>query len=234
MCNAVLAQWLGYRGATISTPSTFIWLKMGDYSPEITKRREWGRVTYDWRALPLRDAAMWQAIRNKVPFDQSKREPDYDSPEAVPAWCRVWRKGEVESHWKITKERTRAGKLGCDYPSSIGLGWPFISFSVDIEHRETPAPTYTGPFVTHGGIAIEKSLHDFERVLAWRPVLPGLVLNTLAWTLPCLVIGLAYISARNALKRRRSRYNICPKCGYDLSQTSIAKPCPECGTMTER
>ena len=233
-CNAALAQWLGYRGATISTPTTLIWLKLGDYSPETTKRREWGRVTYGWRALPLVDAAIWQAIRNKVPFDQSKREPNYDSPDAVPSWCRVWRQDEVENHWKLTIERTRAGKLGTDHPKSIGLGWPFISFSVDIEHRDTPPPTFTAPFVTHGGIAIEKSLRDFERVLAWRPVMPGIFFSSLAWALPCGAIGFVYVKTRDAIRRRRTRYNICTKCGYDLSQTSIAKPCPECGTLMER
>ena len=50
------------------------------------------------------------------------------------------------------------------------------------------------------------------------------------WPIPLATVFLAIFTLRSGLQaHRRSRAHHCHKCGYDLSATAPASPCPECG-----
>ncbi len=57
------------------------------------------------------------------------------------------------------------------------------------------------------------------------PIWPGLLANSVIWSLPWAALSFA-APLRRALRLRR---NHCPHCNYDLRATPAGAPCPECG-----
>jgi hypothetical protein len=66
------------------------------------------------------------------------------------------------------------------------------------------------------------------RVVPWRPIWTGLLLNTAIFSAAWWALLLV---PRTIIARRRSRRGVCPKCGYDLAGLATAV-CPECGTAS--
>lgn len=62
-----------------------------------------------------------------------------------------------------------------------------------------------------------------HRVLAYHPIWPGLISNTLIYGSIWLIILTLFAIAKRS---RRKRKGLCPKCAYDLQGTTA---CPECG-----
>jgi hypothetical protein len=67
-------------------------------------------------------------------------------------------------------------------------------------------------------------------VLAFRPIWPGFLLNTLFYALILWLLILGPFMLRRFIRIRRGR---CPKCGYDLRGAEHHR-CPECGTAVPR
>jgi hypothetical protein len=79
------------------------------------------------------------------------------------------------------------------------------------------------PFLMRGG--------DVTRV-AGGTSSPGKYWTVSAWVclIPFTVVPLWWLWRRpNSRELRRSPYNFCPACGYDLRGTPPSNPCPECG-----
>lgn len=62
-----------------------------------------------------------------------------------------------------------------------------------------------------------------HRVLAYHPIWPGLIYNTLIYASIWLAVFTLFAIAKQA---RRKRKGLCPRCAYDLKGTTA---CPECG-----
>ncbi len=122
-------------------------------------------------------------------------------------------------------------------------GWPMRALRVywhgGLLYSPNPAP-YTGarrlaPREPWWGIGLTpyapdrpgtKSLHGL-RAFPLRPILPGLLINTLFYAVLWFAILFGFSTSRRTIRRARGR---CLKCGYDLRGTSeAAEGCPECG-----
>jgi hypothetical protein len=113
-------------------------------------------------------------------------------------------------------------------------GWPFRAFWLEYEQHYATNTTDIAETRIHGGIRVK--FNDPTSVwyapppsptaLPYRPVWPGLILDTLFFA--SLWAALLYIprAARRSLRRRRG---LCPACAYDLRATPASSPCPECG-----
>ncbi|MCP4835923.1 MAG: hypothetical protein GY895_14305 [Phycisphaera sp.] len=86
---------------------------------------------------------------------------------------------------------------------------------------------------TFGGFANSRgSISGF--IVTYLLVLwQGVLLNGVVWILMLLVwlFQTAFMPAGRLQSSRSSSHEDCPECHYDLQQTSIGQPCPECGAM---
>ncbi len=105
-------------------------------------------------------------------------------------------------------------------------GWPWkalrCTFSdVDGGHGGWTFGATTGSAAPAGG--------GPQRVITWRPRMPGFVFNTSVFAAMWFMILFAPRMSRRALRRRRGR---CERCGYDLRASPEGR-CPECGALRE-
>lgn len=127
-------------------------------------------------------------------------------------------------HWLMPALRSRPGadrivRSGAGPPSTVILcGWPL--YSATCVHHPSGVVSWGIP-------------RDFRGAIPLRPIFPGVIVNTLAFTPPALVI-LLLAHAVNALAlaieaRGRIKPGICiaPRCGYSVIDLDT---CPECGT----
>lgn len=69
------------------------------------------------------------------------------------------------------------------------------------------------------------------RVLPYRPIVTGLIVNVLFWALILLLLHQGLTFAAYHVRRRRG---LCPVCGYDLrGGAGVDAGCPECGWHRE-
>ena len=113
---------------------------------------------------------------------------------------------------------------GCDHAT----GWPLPAFWYEAE-----ISPLTGAIKLCGGIPLAPFpttlpsplvLHTVY-ALPYRPIYPGLILNSIFWG--ALAFGIVSLCGytRRSLRLRR---NLCPTCAYNLR--NIPTPgCPECG-----
>lgn len=108
-------------------------------------------------------------------------------------------------------------------------GWPFIALLA--VHKQTAWFTYQDRF----GIVLPGARpmgprgffpRTYRRILPLRPLVPGFLLDTLAYAL--LWFPLLLIPGAIRARRRRTRHQ-CPHCAYDLRGLPLGSPCPECG-----
>ncbi len=101
-------------------------------------------------------------------------------------------------------------------------GWPFRSFMCVVREN----PTGVG---TVGILAIDSHLRDGYdvRYLPLRPILPGVVINTIVYAIVLRILWIGPQRVQRVLRRSRGK---CVACGYDLRGNSQSPECPECGT----
>lgn len=108
-------------------------------------------------------------------------------------------------------------------------GWPL--HAVRHDHwtvRDWPLGTTNAGynFGSDGAVRIHRPRLGLVTVtVAYRPVWPGLILNTLLYALLPASVAVAFVALR---RRRRRRRGHCPACGYDR-RGDTAAVCPECG-----
>ncbi len=103
----------------------------------------------------------------------------------------------------------------------LAQGWPFRCTN-GTHHFSINPPNLTG--ILTGLIPVSKQPNIIgHRVLAYHPIWPGLIYNTLIYASIWLAIFTLFAIAKQA---RRKRKGLCPRCAYDLKGTTA---CPECG-----
>ena len=103
----------------------------------------------------------------------------------------------------------------------LAQGWPFRCAN-GTHHFSINPPNLTNTLT--GLIPVSKQPNIIgHRVLAYHPIWPGLIYNTLIYASIWLAIFTLFPIANQA---RRKRKGLCPNCAYDLKGTNA---CPECG-----
>jgi hypothetical protein len=136
------------------------------------------------------------------------------SSDTLPPWVSLRR----PHPWTI--DPATGNPLVYEQGADIGLGWPATAFSMNWSEA-------TGKI--SGGMLVGAQKPGTHRVVAWRPVLPGLLVDAMVWT--GLIAGVVALPRAAIWSRRRWRGG-CPKCGYDLRGLESQAHCPECGTAT--
>ncbi len=122
------------------------------------------------------------------------------------------------------------------WPIQTRFGWPYrclAYWNTDAYGWGSFAYATTGsrPFHITGGVRLTKGTGPFSgpfdgRILAYWPLIGGLIGDTLAWG---GVIFTLITLSHAARARRRRNSGRCQACGYDLAGVPAAGPCPECG-----
>lgn len=114
-----------------------------------------------------------------------------------------------------------------DWPSSVYrfAGWPLLSFHCELTRVQTPDGTdehWVGALVLDAAHTDPSDL----AVIPFRPIYPGVIINTTLFTALVLAVISLPAFVRNLHRRMRSR---CVRCGYTLHGQH---ECPECGSKT--
>ena len=118
----------------------------------------------------------------------------------------------------------------CTQVSAVRAGWPCRAFAASATQTWSSSPSFPlNPISTptvSGGIAVGDNdiLTRQLPLLAWRPLWPGLLANSLAYGAPIWVLWLALAAAwGRAFAPPR---HLCAGCGHKLLRQHR---CPECG-----
>ena len=161
----------------------------------------------EWQDVDSRNAAWAQyAERNNanVVYSDTDVPPPltYDSPGNGPRWASFWTSdGTHTARWRT---RNGSGLAACGVFRDRSTD-PGKASVVDVVWRPRDSRLTAIPI---------------------RPVLPGLIVDTLLWG---LASGLAW-TCGFALVRPRGPW-MCPSCGYYRRGLAADAKCPECGTV---
>jgi hypothetical protein len=230
--NAGLAQCLGWwPTAGVWSPAPIVYVPVGDEVGEVHLSADNGRLTITWRVMEPWAAATWQRIRTDRE-GPDKVTPVLDPVTSVPAWCSVW-DADMRTVAKSARESASSIRPLIRGPRDVGIGWPCTSFSVTLEPRILGAvPASDPPPVFRGGFMSDLTRGwGPVRVVAWRPVFPGLLYGSLFWAVMVSPLIFAPAAVKARLRRRRGQ---CAVCGYDRRGLAPAALCPECGAPSSK
>lgn len=230
VCTSVLVAWAGALVDRDGWPDTLL-----TRSPTgaRTEMRGWlveqGRDrTLTWRTFDALD--LWDG------------PPDLESPTELPAWSVGRDLPDQPGPFVAARERTR------DVAWEVSAGWP--ARCVRATRGAGPAEfALPGEFVRGGvaAMAVEWPIShdaiaeaDRPGVDAWpagglaavvpvRPMLGGLVVNTIVFALAWGVVLSPLVSLRVLRRWRRRKKNRCVRCGHSVQGLPDGAPCPECG-----
>jgi hypothetical protein len=231
LVNFIVANGLGWFVPVSSETYLFVSLAP-NCTAMVFERRGFGKRELSWEAMDDRRAKSWEvgwAERNAPGRPPARRI----APSELPNWCAAW-----NPDWRRLEQETWAAAINSNFsfspPLDIAIGWPLVSWSCFTEPRLQPRKPKQDPGpVVHGGAIVETwgyhgvpGIENRVRALAWRPIWPGFVLNTIFYAL----LTWSLIRAPRTLRRwRRRRAGLCLACGYDLKGLAEGAPCPECG-----
>ncbi len=119
-------------------------------------------------------------------------------------------------------------------------GWPFLALCctvVPIDNTSGASAIPIGASIEGGveiaAIRMPRGLSGFDgpAALPYRPIWRGVVKDTVILGAAWWLAGWACRITRSRCLRRAGR---CPDCAYDLRDTAVDAPCPECGTPPRR
>lgn len=173
-------------------------------------------------------------VRWLIVWTQRGADPDEWMPDAS---RQVPTPESALAAWDLQRfaaERTRYergdGPPGMSAALFEARGWP--CHALWCEHHKPEAGRALearGAVVLSGGHrALPRTLagESFQRTLPYRPIVFGLFVNTIVWTIPFTALLIAPGVVR--LLRRRLK-GACIACGYNLSGLPKDSACPECG-----
>lgn len=149
------------------------------------------------------------------------------APDGTEPWLTAWRRQPGEQ-----------GTLGL---IEDARGWPMRCMAASCESTSEllplswtamvgPPSVGTARYRVRDGVELKRGsagglfMLDL-RMFPYRPLWPGLVVNTLFYA----VLSVAsFVACRNVVRRGRLEKGRCPKCAYDL-QAAFDDGCPECG-----
>lgn len=144
-----------------------------------------------------------------------------------------WSENHPEPAWKTRTKLYSWRVLQTGFPMSCLMGWQVEYPSEDPYGKGILGlPPKTHGLYPRGGL--NQRVGSFIRTESWfvyHPIWPGLLINTIVWSLPFLLIFAAASSLRRRSRRRRG---LCPHCAYDLRATPPSHPCPECGSKSSQ
>lgn len=102
----------------------------------------------------------------------------------------------------------------------FAAGWPCRAFWC------SPAPPPHKLAIHGGGLQLPRGLGGYPTSIPLRPLVSGLVINTILFSTAWCFILVAPSAWRRHHRRAR---NACLSCGYRLDGLNEGTPCPECG-----
>lgn len=233
--NAGVAQLAGHThwGERIGRAG---WYRIGDGGARVRMYPAFGRCSASWMSVGGSEMAEGEASAPGAasePWDPARPVPPYGSERDLPAWLRAC----IREHraWdKATRRAEASGEPSLPSGYGVGLGFPLASFAV--WYAPGPSSSY-GPLAAdcHGGLMTEPWYvgSDAVNAWAWRPVWPGLFINSLVWGVAARAAAVRLGRARSLFRVRasyRARRGRCTACGYDRAGLPEGCRCPECGT----
>ncbi len=110
-----------------------------------------------------------------------------------------------------------------DEEFSQGLMYPPGSLRVPRRWEDLPVRHGLKTSMTAWSAAPWAQSYTFPRVLPYRPIWPGVTVNTIFYAMILWVVSPAPFALRRSLRLRRG---LCPKCAYPIGESSV---CSECG-----
>ena len=127
------------------------------------------------------------------------------------ARCTIWENWPATSRAWVLEEVSIRQRAGWPLHCLVGNAWR--------PHRQGgPATAWHGD----GGFPLAGVP---PRVLPWRPLWPGLLLDSVLYG---AALGVLILVPRELIRLRRWRRHRCPTCGYPVGSSLR---CPECGTV---
>jgi hypothetical protein len=190
----------------------YIWVPPFPNYPDriVCEYRHTGAIRRAWWTQPRAAAAptlhpFW------LPIEGALDRAIWTNP--FPAWGR---------HTSVDQPPAGIPDFGCEHAT----GWPFVAlwYQIEVSNQtyEVSAPGGIRLFEQGRFLAIPTI-----RALPYRPIWPGIVLNTLCYAALWVAVNIAGIAAMRWIRRRRGR---CGSCGYD-TRGLPAGACPECGHL---
>jgi hypothetical protein len=177
----------------------------------------WRRAGRRWVGIgATRDAELAKtATQGKRAFTEKRRDWGLGSDAAVPNWA-------LSAFDAAIAEAPTESQEDADL-IVVAAGWPWASV-------KSVSTTYVNPRVQ----VINRGEWDVGRglpsglPLPYLPIWPGIVLNTLTFSLVPLAIGILF---RTTQRWHRRRKGLCLCCRYNRAGLAADAKCPECGTV---
>lgn len=193
-----------------------------------------------WLVEMGRDRTLtWRTFKALDLWDQP---PDLEAPTELPAWSVGHDLPDQPGPFAPARERTR------DVAWEVSAGWPMrcvravrsagpSEFALPGEFVRGGVaamafdwPMAHGRVTGHEGLTIEPWPNGgLAAVVPVRPMLGGLVVNTVVLALGWGVALSPLVALRAARRWRRGRKNRCARCGHAREGLPTGAPCAECG-----
>lgn len=230
LCTSVLVAWAGALVDRSAWPDTLL-----TGAPEGTRTELRG-----WLVEMGRDPTLtWRTFKALDLWDQP---PDLEAPTELPAWSVGHDLPDQPGPFAPARERTR------DVAWEVSAGWPMrcvravrsagpSEFALPGEFvrggvaaMAVAWPMAHGRVTGHEGLTIEPWPNGgLAAVVPLRPIIGGLVVNTVVLALGWGVALSPLVALRAARRWRRGRKNRCARCGHARDGLPTGAPCAECG-----